>query len=127
MTISLDAATQSLRRSISHLPDSVHTRVLEQMKADGLIDDGAIHAAADRHSLFPLTPLQAQAAVQGDPRKMLMLERIVAEAQRCGVRLDPDKPVDLMQLDADLKASNASEDQRWFLKSGLFALKMIPA
>ena len=105
----------SLNRSSSHLPASARDRIVEQMKADGLVGDGAIRAA-DVGATPHIKTLNAAAA---DPMNVTLVKQVIGMARHAGVELDPSKQIDSYALSDQLRARGASVEQRIAIKTAL--------
>ncbi len=124
--INLHAAERSLRKVIAD--DQIRHRALTQLALDGLagdVGDGTVHASASAGKKRLLTPIQAAERAAGDPERAGMFDQLMARARRLGIRLENDKHVDLRDVDAALRASRASESDRFWIKNALFAVGMI--
>jgi hypothetical protein len=112
MTISLNAATHSLRRALAHLPAATLTRALKQMEDDGLLDtsDG-IHASADKSGGYRFGHLSANEAAEPSDFHATEVAAIVREIHNLGWSGDipTDKAISVYELDAKL-AANRDDD-----------------
>jgi hypothetical protein len=62
-----------------------------------------------------------------NPGKKGDLELFMAEARRAGLSIDKDVPLDLIKMDREMRASGASTEKRFRVKTLAAQLGLIPA
>jgi len=141
VTISEQNMRESLKRHAGWLNDKVHSDLVDGFRRDGLIDDGATRAVAQRlpgadadvdavsasaaaRGLIKLSPIQASHVAQSNPNLSRLFNRVRAQATRYGIPLG-DTLLSVSDIDAKLKAAGASLDQRMEFKGALHTLRLI--
>jgi hypothetical protein len=112
----------SLRRHAGHLSGDTHEQILRGFRSDGLVNDGdggAIRASASSRVCTTLR------AVAGNPKNERLVNYMLAEAGRLGVKIEQDTPVHL--VDVDRACVGKPIEQRLRFKAMLHELGMIPA
>lgn len=135
MKLHQDAIRASIRRSASYLDRGIVDEIIAGLVADGLVDDGdgAIRAVATPVTTEPpasvpyghergrLTFLQA---AEANPMNLSLLKNLRARAERFGIDVKLDVPIDLRQLNTALESCDI--DERFSFKTDLAKLGLIP-
>jgi hypothetical protein len=112
-----------------------HVHVLRKMAADLRADaargkvshafDGVYAVAAVAARAAGGALLTINAAADKNPRDAHLIRSLVARARHMGATIDPDKVIDVRQLDRELAGRPVAD--RMALKQALFAAGCIPA
>jgi hypothetical protein len=123
-----DSAREALGR-VQHLHPVHHEPILAELDRAGLLDEpknsangGKVRAAADLPKRPLLTPLQCSQAKNGANADLL--RSVMARAARLGFKIEDDKLVDVVAMDAAMRGKDVVE--RLSIKATLAKLALIP-
>lgn len=103
--------------------DSQISRMLAAAES-GTSDTDAQVIAAATHGLCKMSPMQARAVARHNNSLMRVFNFVEARCARYGIQLG-DQELNLRDVDAALKAANASIDDRMLFKGKLHELRLI--
>ena len=120
----------SLLRHVGDLSATHHSRIIDGLIADNLVDGdgGQVHAAASKRVPLGVMTLRAaaeKAVADQDPRRADLIRNITGRARRLGYDIDPDQIINTFELDRAIRASTTED--RIALKSDLHRIGLIPA